>query len=101
MTGLWALATLLDDKLIDYMYGENAIHTGVGSPGDLVLSIVTATSYVALPIVWIWLVSSFTGSSVSGVNSLFAYTAGKLDSSGQAGQTATVKAAKSLGGPSA
>ena len=94
MTGLWALATLLDDKLIDYMYGENAIHTGVGSPGDLVLSIVTATSYVALPIVWIWLVSSFTGSSVSGVNSLFAYTAGKLDASGQAGQSASVSAAK-------
>ena len=99
MTGLWALATLLDDKLIDYMYGENVLHTGVGSPQDLVLSIVTSTSYVALPIVWIWLVSSFTGSSVSGVNSLFAYTAGKLDSSGQAGQTATVKAAKSLGNP--
>ena len=29
MTGLWALASLLDDKLIDYMYGEDAIHTGV------------------------------------------------------------------------
>ena len=108
MTGLWALAALLDDKLIDYMYGENELHTGVGSPADLVLSIVTATSYVSLPIVWIWLVSSFTGSSVSGVNSLFAYTAGKLDASGQAGQSATVAAAQSvtggaakrLGGPS-
>ena len=95
MTGLWALATLLDDKLIDYMYGENELHTGVGSTPDLVLSIVTATSYVALPIVWIWLVSSFTGTSISGVNSLFAYTAGKLDSAGQAGQSATVSAAKS------
>ena len=109
MTGLWALATLLDDKLIDYMYGENELHTGVGSPSDLVLSIVTATSYIALPIVWIWLVSSFTGSSISGVNSLFAYTAGKLDSSGQAGQSAiaaagqagTTAAAKRLGGPAA
>ena len=103
MTGLWALATLLDDKLIKYMYGENELHTGVGSPSDLVLSIVTATSYVALPIVWIWLVSSFTGSSVSGVNSLFAYTAGKLDASGQAGQSVAVKAAtagkKSLAEP--
>ncbi len=98
MTGLWALATLLDEKLIDYMYGENAIHTGVGNPGDLVLSIVTATSYIALPIVWIWLVSSFTGTSVSGVNSLFAYTAGKLDSSGQAGQSAAVSAATRRGG---
>ena len=95
MTGLWALATLLDDKLIDYMYGENELHTGVGSTPDLVLSIVTATSYVALPIVWIWLVSSFTGTSISGVNSLFAYTAGKLDSAGQAGQSATVSAVKS------
>ena len=28
------------------MYGENELHTGVGSPADLVLSIVTATSYV-------------------------------------------------------
>ena len=101
MTGLWALASLLDDKLIDYMYGEDAIHTGFGGTADLVLSIVTATSYIALPIVWIWLVSSFTGSSVSGVNSLFAYTAGKLDSSGQAGQSATVSAAKRLGGPTA
>ena len=101
MTGLWALASLLDDKLIDYMYGEDAIHTGVGSPEDMVLMIVTETSYVALPVVWIWLVSSFTGSSVSGVNSLFAYTAGKLDSSGQAGQSAAVSAAKRLGGPSA
>ena len=95
MTALWALASLLDDKLITYMYGENAIHTGVGSPEDLVLSIVTETSYVALPVVWIWLVSSFTGSSVSGVNSLFAYTAGKLDASGQAGQSAAVSAARS------
>ena len=103
MTGLWALAALLDDKLIKYMYGENELHTGVGSPPDLVLSIVTATSYVSLPIVWIWLVSSFTGSSVSGVNSLFAYTAGKLDASGQAGQSVAVKAAtagkKSLAEP--
>ena len=101
LTGLWALATLLDEKLIKYMYGEHVIHTGYGSPQDLVLSIVTTTSYVALPIVWIWLVSSFTGSSVSGVNSLFAYTAGKLDSSGQAGQRATTSAAKHLGGPTA
>ena len=100
MTGLWALAALLDDKLIKYMYGENAIHTGFGSTEDLVLMIITETFYVALPIVWIWLVSSFTGSSVSGVNSLFAYTAGKLDSSGQPGQSATVAgvpAAKSAG----
>ena len=101
MTGLWALASLLDDKLINYMYGEDAIHTGFGGTADLVLSIVTATSYIALPIVWIWLVSSFTGSSVSGVNSLFAYTAGKLDASGQTGQSTTVSAAKRLGGPSA
>ena len=95
MTGLWALAALLDDKLIKYMYGENELHTGVGSIPDLVLSIVTETSYVSLPIVWVWLVSSFTGSSVSGVNSLFAYTAGKLDSAGQTGQSAAVSAAKS------
>ena len=76
------------------MYGEDAIHTGFGGTADLVLSIVTATSYITLPIVWIWLVSSFTGSSVSGVNSLFAYTAGKLDASGQAGQSAAVSTAK-------
>ena len=101
MTGLWALAALLDDKLIKYMYGEDEIHTGFGGTADLVLSIVTATSYIALPIVWIWLVSSFTGSSVSGVNSLFAYTAGKLDASGQAGQSAALSAAKRLGGPTA
>ena len=88
MTELWALASLLDDKLIKYVYGEDAIHTGFGGTADLVLSIVTATSYIALPIMWIWLVSSFTGSSVSGVNSLFAYTAGKLVASGQAGQIA-------------
>ena len=101
MTGLWALVTLFDDKLIDYMYGERRdSHRGWEAQKIMVLMIVTETSYVALPIVWVWLVSSFTGSSVSGVNSLFAYTAGKLDTSGQAGQTATVKsAAKRLGGP--
>ena len=88
-------------QTVKYMYGENELHTGVGNPEDLVLSMVTETSYVALPIVWIWLVSIFTGSSISGVNSLFAFTAGKLDASGQARQTATVKAAKSLGGPTA
>ena len=98
MTGLWALAALLDDKLIKYMYGEDEIHTGMGSTEDMVLMIVTETAYVALPVVWIWLVSGFTGSSISGVNSLFAYTAGKLDSAGQAGQSATVSATKSLGG---
>ena len=95
MTGLWALAALLDDKLIKYMYGEDEIHTGVGSTEDMVLMIVTETAYIALPVVWIWLISGFTGSSISGVNSLFAYTAGKLDSAGQAGQSATVSAAKS------
>ena len=31
MPGLWALAALLDDKLIKYMYGEDEIHTGVGA----------------------------------------------------------------------
>ena len=87
MTGLWALAALLDDKLIKYMYGEDEIHTGMGSTEDMVLMIVTETAYIALPVVWIWLVSGFTGSSISGVNSLFAYTAGKLDSAGQAGQS--------------
>ena len=95
MTGLWALAALLDDKLIKYMYGEDEIHTGMGSTEDMVLMIVTETAYIALPVVWIWLVSGFTGSSISGVNSLFAYTAGKLDSAGQTGQSATVSAAKS------
>ena len=67
----------------------------------MVLMIVTETAYIALPVVWIWLVSSITGSSTSGINSLFAYTAGKLDSSGQAGQSATVSAEKRLGGPTA
>ena len=79
------------------MYGEDEIHTRVGSAEDMVLMIVTESAYIALPVVWIWLVSSFTGPSVSGVNSLFAYTAGKLDSSGQAGQSATVSVAKRLG----
>ena len=63
------------------MYGEDEIHTRVGSAEDMVLMIVTETAYIALPVVWIWLVSSFTGPSVSGVNSLLAYAAGKLDSS--------------------
>ena len=68
--------------MIDYMYGDTGILIQWGF-NDLVLTIITSFSYVGLPIVLLWLMSSFTGTGVEGVNLLFAYTAAKLDSAAQ------------------
>ena len=64
------------------MYGDTGILVQWGF-NDLVLTIITSLSYVGLPIVWLWLMSSFTGKGVEGVNLLFAYSAAKLDSAAQ------------------
>ena len=82
LTALWALSKFIDERMIDYMYGDTGILVQWGF-NDLVLTIITSLSYVGLPIVWLWLMSSFTGKGVEGVNLLFAYSAAKLDSAAQ------------------
>ena len=89
LTGIWSLAALIDEKLVSYMYGENELHTGLGTSTDLVLTIVTATSFLALPVAWFWLMSTLTGKSIAGVNNLFAYSVGKVEAAGQIGAAAT------------
>ena len=82
LTALWALSKFIDERMIDYMYGDTGILVQWGF-NDMVLTIITSLSYVGLPIVWLWLMSSFTGKGVEGVNLLFAYSAAKLDSAAQ------------------
>ncbi len=64
------------------MYDDTSILIQWGF-NDMVLTIITSLSYVGLPIVWLWLMSSFTGKGVEGVNLLFAYTTAKFDSAAQ------------------
>ena len=77
---LRALSMFIDERMIDYMYGDTGILVQWGF-NDLVLTIITSLSYVGLPIVCLWLISSFTGKGVEGINLQFAYTAVKFDSS--------------------
>ena len=60
LTALWALSKFIDERMIDYMYGDTSILVQWGF-NDMVLTIITSLSYVGLPIVWLWLMSSFTG----------------------------------------
>ena len=69
LTALWALSKFIDERMIDYMYGDTGILVQWGF-NDMVLTIITSLSYVGLPIVWLWLMSSFTGKGVEGVNLL-------------------------------
>ena len=55
------------------MHGDTGILIQWGF-NDMILTIITSLSYVGLPIMWLWLMSSFTGKGVEGVNLLFAYT---------------------------
>ena len=82
LTALWALSKFIDERMIGYMYDNTSNLVQLDS-NDTVLSIITTLSYVGLPIVWLWLMSSFTGKGVEGVNLLFAYSAAKLDSAAQ------------------
>ena len=82
LTALWALSKFIDERMIGYMYNNTSNLVQLDS-NDTVLSIITTLSYIGLPIVWLWLMSSFTGKGVEGVNLLFAYTAAKLDSAAQ------------------
>lgn len=91
MTGLWALAKFIDESIIDFMYGDgtDSVLVGSGTANDVVLAIITSLLYLGLPLVWLWLMSSFTGKSIEGVNTMFAYSAGKLDSAAQQGVSIT------------
>ena len=97
LTALWALSKFIDERMIGYMYGNTSNLVQLDS-NDTVLSIITTLSYVGLPIVWVWLMSSFTGKGVEGVNLLFAYTAAKAESAAQqatsVAQTAVSKGMK-------
>ena len=94
LTALWALSKFIDERMIGYMYNNTSNLVQLDS-NDTVLSIITTLSYVGLPIVWVWLMSSFTGKGVEGVNLLFAYTAAKAEAAAQQGtsvaQTAVSK----------
>ena len=97
LTALWALSKFIDERMIGYMYDNTSNLVQLDS-NDTVLSIITTLSYVGLPIVWVWLMSSFTGKGVEGVNLLFAYTAAKAESAAQqatsVAQTAVSKGMK-------
>ena len=82
LTALWALSKFIDERMIGYMYDNTSNLVQLDS-NDTVLSIITTLSYVGLPIVWLWLMSSFTGKGVEGVNLLFAYTAAKAEAAAQ------------------
>ena len=82
LTALWALSKFIDERMIGYMYDNTSNLVQLDS-NDTVLSIITTLSYVGLPIVWLWLMSSFTGKGVEGVNLLFAYTAAKAEGAAQ------------------
>ena len=52
------------------MRGDTGIWVQWGF-NDLVLTIITSLSYVGLPVVWLWQISSFTGKGFEVVNLLF------------------------------
>lgn len=85
LTGIWALAQFIDERLISMMYGGKGIYAGAGSSTDIILWLVAIVSYAGLPIVWLWLMSSFAGGAISGANSLFTHTATQLALVGQSG----------------
>lgn len=85
LTGIWALANFIDERLISIMYGGQGIFAGTGTAPDVLLWIVAIVSYAGLPVVWLWLMSSFTSKAIGGANSLFAHTATNLAMVGHQG----------------
>ena len=93
LSGIWALAKFIDERLIAMMYGGRGIFAGSSGGSDILLMIVAVLAYVGLPAVWLWLLSSFTSPAISGVNSLFTHSATHMAMVGQAGMSVAGKAA--------
>lgn len=85
LTGIWALANFIDEKLISMMYGGKGIFAGSGTPSDVLLWFVALLSYAGLPVVWLWLMASFSGNAISGANSLFKHTLPQITGGVQSG----------------
>ncbi len=96
LTGIWALAQFIDEKLISMMYGGQGIFAGAGSSTDIILWLVAIVSYAGLPVVWFWLMSNFTGAGIAGANSLFSNTAAHLTMIGTQGTGAVQQLGRML-----
>ena len=88
LTGIWALANFIDERVIDGLHGGDPAGFGI------LMWFVAVLSYAGLPIIWFWLMSSFTSRAIGGANNLFNSTAGQMAVIGQAG----VGQATNLGG---
>ena len=97
-TALWALAQVLDESLIDFMYGgaNQRELVGSGTLDDLILSMIAAFSYIVLPVTWLWLMGSFARGTASGINALFAQSSGRLESISDRGIGAVTSVGKGL-----
>jgi len=82
LSGLWAIAAFIDEKIIEIMYGDGFL-SGSGNTADLVLMMITGLSYIGIPMIWIWLMSSMLGNATTGVNSFFTSTSARMDAVGQ------------------
>lgn len=77
VTVLWAIAEFLDEKLLEQMYPDaNRFEfAGSGTGADAVLSLITLTAYLTLPMIWLFVMSaagSTAASSMSaGLNQIF------------------------------
>ena len=97
LSGLWALAYFIDEKIIELMYGkDHGVIAGIGNTVDLILSIITGLSYIGLPMIWIWVMGSVFGHASSGVNSFFQVTSAKFDAAGQQASSIAQSAATKL-----
>ena len=79
LTGIWALANFIDERFID------ALHGGDPSGHGILMWFVAVLSYAGLPVIWFWLMSSFTSRAIGGINNLFTSTATQMAVVGHAG----------------
>ena len=94
LTALWALSKFIDERMIDYMYGDTGILVQWGF-NDMVLTIITSLSYVGLPIVWAVVDVIFHGQGCRGRKPAVCIHCGKLDSAAQQPMSVAQSAAQS------
>ncbi len=60
LTALWAIAEFLDERLLAQLYPDSGFFEfgGGGSSADLVLSLITLTAYLTLPLAWFYIMAA-------------------------------------------
>lgn len=97
LTGIWALAHFIDERLISMMYGGQGVFAGSGTAADVLLWIVAILAYAGMPVIWLWLMSSFTSQAMRGANDMFTHATPTIAMMSQGMETAAKEVSGAAG----